>query len=97
MFIIKSFLVVIKYIIAALIYFVNLLIKVLAYTLKTLFFFLPDSPFTSFIDSFDSSMFAPLSYVLPVHEMVAVMQAWIAAVSIYYMYTIALRWFKAIE
>lgn len=95
--IVKSLSIFVKYVLAALVYFLNALIKALGYTLEKLFFFLPDSPFRSFVDSFDTSMFAPLSHVLPVAQMAAVFQAWIVAVGIYYMYTIILRWFKVVE
>lgn len=59
---------------------------------------LPTSPFRQVIALIDSSspIFRYLNWFFPVSQMVAIMQAWLAVVAIYYTITIAARWIKLV-
>lgn len=59
---------------------------------------LPDSPF-EFLTK-NAQIYNILRYVnwfLPVQQMIAVAEAWLAAVAVYFIYSIVLRWIKAVE
>jgi hypothetical protein len=62
--------------------------------------FLPDSPFTFLQDYSNSEVGQWLGYVnwfIPVNIFVSIMTAWCAAILVYYVIQIILRWAKAIE
>lgn len=59
---------------------------------------LPDSPFKMFIDTMDSIPYLDvLNWFLPVTEMLAIGQAWLLAVSAFYVISLVLRWIKMIS
>lgn len=59
---------------------------------------LPMSPFQVFIDNFgDIPFLGQLNYFLPVAQIIAIGEAWLVAIALYYVYMIALRWIKAIN
>lgn len=59
---------------------------------------LPMSPFQTFINGFDDIPFLGyLNYFIPVSQMIAIGQAWLVAIALFYIYMIALRWAKAIN
>lgn len=54
--------------------------------------FLPGSPFKALIGSFQNLPYLSyLNWFLPVTEILAVMQAWLAVVAIYYVYSGLMR------
>lgn len=54
--------------------------------------FLPSSPFTTVINSFNSIPYLKyLNWFFPVSECVAVLEAWLAVVAIYYVYQTLMR------
>lgn len=54
--------------------------------------FLPKSPFQSVIASLGSIPYlAQLNWFLPVTEIIAVMQLWLVAVGLYYLYSAVMR------
>ena len=58
---------------------------------------LPTSPFTSFIEACsDMPYLGWLNWFIPVGQMIAVGEAWLVAIALFYMYSIVLRWIKAI-
>lgn len=60
--------------------------------------FLPSSPFTAFIEAIKSIPYlAQLNWFLPISEMIAVGEAWLVAVTAFYVVSLILRWMKAIE
>lgn len=60
--------------------------------------FLPTSPFTSFIDAMEKLPYLGwLNWFLPVGSMIAIGEAWLVSVGLFYLYSIVLRWVKAIE
>lgn len=90
---------IVKYIIAGIVHTINFLIAALGFALRSILFFLPDSPFQSFIQSLQTSdsFMSMINYVLPLDQMIVFMQVWIVAVASYYMYTVILRYFKVVE
>lgn len=59
--------------------------------------FLPKSPFTSILNAMEDIPFLDaLNWFIPVSTFVAIGEAWLVAVGIYYLYSIVLRWIKAV-
>lgn len=59
---------------------------------------LPGSPFTAFIHAIPSIPFLGyLNYFVPVSQMIAIGEAWLTSIGIFYLYQVVLRWVKAIE
>lgn len=68
--------------------------KILDWVLKLL----PTSPFAAYIDALENIPFlAYLNYFLPISTFVAIGEAWLVAVGLFYLYSIILRWIRAIE
>ena len=58
---------------------------------------LPTSPFADFIDDFANlPWLGVLNWFLPVQQILTVMAAWLAAVSLFYVYSVIMRWVKLI-
>lgn len=59
---------------------------------------LPTSPFVSFIDAMENIPYLGwLNWFIPVGSIIAVGEAWLVSVGLFYLYSIVLRWIKAIE
>lgn len=66
--------------------------------MKLLITVLPDSPFNKFISALASNDFLKyLNWFIPVGNMIAIGEAWLTCIAIYYVYQLILRWVKAIE
>ncbi len=60
--------------------------------------FLPDSPFTAYIDAIERiPELGVVNYLLPVSEMIAIGEAWLVCVGVFYLYSAVLRFVKLIE
>lgn len=60
-------------------------------------FFLPDSPFASFIDSLEKADWLhQLNWFVPVGTFFAIGLAWINAITVFYVYQVILRWAKVV-
>lgn len=60
--------------------------------------FLPRSPFTTVINSIsDIPYLSYFNWFFPVSECVAVLEAWIAVVAVFYLYSAIMRWIKIIK
>ena len=58
---------------------------------------LPLSPFKSYISALESMPYLGyLNYFIPISAFIAIGQAWLIAIGMYYLYSIILRWIKAI-
>lgn len=77
--------------------FLNLLIKGLGSVVQFIFSILPNSPFSTIVNSPISEWLGTLNFFVPVSEILAISQTWLTAVGVYYIYQIVLRWVKAIE
>lgn len=59
---------------------------------------LPTSPFSDFIDSFSAMPFLGyLNWFVPVGAMLKIGTAWLAAIALFYLYSIIARWIKLIS
>ena len=59
---------------------------------------LPRSPFSGFIQSIGNLPFLGwLNWFVPVEQLVNIFGAWLAAVALFYLYQIVLRWVKVIQ
>lgn len=63
---------------------------------------LPESPFTMALDSlvadsFISKILAMVNWFIPIYSWIAILEVWVAAVAVYYVYQVVLRWLNAIE
>lgn len=59
---------------------------------------LPGSPFNGLYSLvIDNKWLGYLSYIIPVPQILSLLQAWILAVTAFYLYMVVLRWIKAIE
>lgn len=64
---------------------------------KTIMNFLPDSPFTGFLDRFAELSALGLQYLnwfIPVGEILKVMAVWLGCIAVYYAYSAIMRWAK---
>lgn len=60
--------------------------------------FLPDSPFQAFLIHFKTiPALGYLNYFVPVSEMIVILESWLAAILVFYIYQLVLRWVKLIE
>lgn len=77
--------------------FLQALINVIGGVLGTLIGLLPKSPFTYLSASGFGSLIAQINYFIPIYEFVTILETWLIAVGLYYIYSIWARWVKAIE
>lgn len=58
---------------------------------------LPTSPFSDFVAQFSSlPWLGVLNWFFPVRQCLLVMAAWLAAITLFYLYSIVMRWVKLI-
>ena len=72
------------------------LINLISSTLNALFFIFPNTPF-HYLNGQFGEYISQINYFVPVYEFVAVSEAWLVAVGIWYAYSIVARWLKAVE
>lgn len=59
---------------------------------------LPTSPFTSFIQELEKLPYLGyLNYFVPIGTFLKIGSAWLVSIGLFYMYSIVLRWIRAIE
>lgn len=59
---------------------------------------LPTSPFTKYINLLENLPFLDyLNWFIPISSFIAIGQAWLVSIGLFYAYSIILRWVKAIE
>jgi hypothetical protein len=80
-----------------LISFINKLISGLSLALSSIVSLLPDSPFKDINVSLDSNLLGYLNWMFPIDDMLSVLTLWVSSILIYYVYSIVLRWVKAIQ
>ena len=77
--------------------FLQKLIELVGAALTFLAALFPDSPFQVISNSDFSALISQINFFLPVYEFIAIGQAWLIAVGIYYLYATFARWMKSIE
>jgi len=75
----------------------NEIIKGLASALNLIFSLLPTSPFQLVSNSGVGNFLNNLGWIIPVSQILSILQAWATAIGIYYVVQVGLRWIKAIE
>ena len=64
---------------------------------NTLLAFLPDAPFTAFLESMEKiPALGYLNYFIPVPRMISIGEAWLVCVGTFYLYQAVLRFVKLI-
>lgn len=59
---------------------------------------LPTSPFSAYLDKFTSMPYLKyINYFIPISDFIAIGEAWLVAVGLFYLYSIILRWIRAID
>lgn len=59
---------------------------------------LPRSPFSQFLEQFENLPFLGyLNWFIPVGACIDILLSWLSAIALFYLYSIALRWLKAIS
>lgn len=77
--------------------FLQNLINIAVTVLNAMFGWLPDSPFTFVANSAFSDYISKINYFVPIYEFIAIAQAWLVGVGLYYAVAVILRWLKAVE
>lgn len=83
--------------ISAIFFVLNKIIEIMGALVGVLYSLLPPSPFVILDNSEFSSFISQINYFLPVYEFVAILETWLVAISIWYLYSIFARWLKAVE
>ena len=66
--------------------------------LDTVLKVLPTSPFRDFINSMEELPYLGyLNYFIPIGTFIKIGTAWLSAIALFYLYSIVLRWIRAIE
>ena len=66
-------------------------------TLESILSILPDSPFVAIDNSPVSEYIGYINWIVPMTEIIAILQVWVVAIATYYLVVIVLRWIKAIQ
>lgn len=69
----------------------------LSKTFKWVIGLLPNSPFKLLSNSPVQPYLAYINWFIPFDFIVSTMEAWLAAIAAYYLYSVILRWVKAIN
>ncbi len=65
---------------------------------KTVVNLLPASPFTAYINiSLSNDYLKLLNWMIPVSEIISLLESWCVAIGLWYLYQIILRWVKVVE
>lgn len=75
---------------------INFVIRSLGRLLQLILSLLPDSPFSVLNNSAVAEYLGYIAWIIPVSQMVVILEVWLAAIAIYYVQSILLRWVKAI-
>lgn len=81
-----------------LLFLLQTIIDGLAGILSLILFVLPDSPFQSLQSvAIDNKYLQWLAWIVPFPQIIVMLEAWLTAIVLYYVYIVILRWVKAIE
>ena len=73
------------------------LINALGAVLSAVVSVLPKSPFQFVENSQFADLLAKINYFIPIYEFISILELWIVAVGVYYLYSIVARWLKMID
>lgn len=76
---------------------INALIQGLADVLNAVFSLLPNSPFALIDNSPIAPYLSGLNWLIPISSLLGILEAWLTCIALYYIYSIVLRWIKAIK
>lgn len=77
--------------------FLQFLIDAVGAALGLLVGLLPGSPFNFISGTQFGELLSKINFFIPVYEFVSILEAWLVAVALYYLYSVYARWVKAIE
>lgn len=80
-----------------LIKFVNLIIKSIGTLIQTLINILPPSPFEIIDITGIQEYIGALNWVFPINLFIVILEAWLVAIALYYVISVAMRWVKLIQ
>lgn len=75
----------------------NKIILIVGKALQLLINMLPTSPFQFLKNSEFDDFVAQINFFIPIYEFISILQMWLVAVALYYLYSVFARWVKAIE
>lgn len=75
---------------------VNFLISGLGSILTTIMGVLPNTPFSALSNSGVSQWLGGLAWIVPINGMLAIGEAWLTAIVVYYGYQVVMRWVKVV-
>ena len=79
----------------------NFVIYLVGMVFNTLFSFLPDSPFSGVPLMLKRNglvdLFGYVSYIIPIKQIISITVAWVTCIGLYFIYSIALRFIKAVD
>ena len=79
----------------------NFIIYLVGMALNILFSFLPNSPFSDIPLMLERSgvvdLFGYVSYLIPIKQILSITVAWATCIGLYFVYSIALRFVKAVD
>ena len=78
-------------------FFGNILFEYIPLWIDKLLNIFPHSPFTWISSSSFGDLIGKINYFVPVYDFITMLEAWLVAISVYYLYSIFARWLKAIE
>lgn len=77
--------------------FLQLLLDAIGTVLGFLIGLLPKSPFKWIQGTGFEELLGQINYFIPISDFVSMLELWLVAVGVYYLYSIWARWVKAIE
>ena len=77
--------------------FINLLINKICSFFTYIVGFLPQNPFANLEFTGIEEYLGYLNWIIPVGTISKIITLWLGAIAVYYIYSIALRWVKAIN
>lgn len=77
--------------------FAQMLIDAICAVLNAVCMLFPPSPFKLVSVSGFADLLGKINYFIPIYEFVAIGEAWLVAVGVYYAISLVARWVKAIE
>ncbi len=75
----------------------NALKNFLISTINVFLAFLPDCPFEKYIQAtVDNDVLKYINWFIPVQDFIAIGEAWLVSIGVFYLYQVILRWLKII-